>query len=124
MVTTQALADARTDELLLLDNNEDKLLSHMLLDNIWRETTNNVQTEKLTLDSHFTWKDGLLYYEGIKLYVPDVLTVKLWIMKAFHDALTIGHQGQDKTFDKVRAYFYWEGLYKFIKEYVKSCEAC
>ena len=122
--TTQALADADTDELLLLNNDEDKLLSHTLLDDIRRETMSDVQTEKLTLDSHFTWKDGLLYYKGTKLYVPDVLTVKLRIMKAFHDTPTTGHQGRDKTFDKIRAYFYWEGLYKFIEEYVKSCEAC
>ena len=52
-MTTQALADTGTDKLLLLNNNEDKLLSYTLLNNIQREITNNVQTEKLALNSHF-----------------------------------------------------------------------
>ena len=41
-VTTQALADTDTDELLLLDNNEDKLLSHTLLDDIQCKTISDV----------------------------------------------------------------------------------
>ena len=41
-MTTQALADIRTDKLLLLNNNEDKLLSHMLLNDIQCEIMNDV----------------------------------------------------------------------------------
>ena len=50
--------------------------------------------------------------------------MKLRIMKAFHNAPTVGHQGRDKTLTHIRMYFYWEGLYKFVDEYVQSCEAC
>ena len=131
----QALDDIKTHNLLLLNDDEQalskprspntnnkRMLSHTLLEDIEWETKTDPWVKKLASDSHFTWKEGLLYHKGTKIYVSDNLTVKLCIISAFHDALTVGHQGKDKTLSHIRLYFYWEGLYKFVDEYVQSYE--
>ena len=133
----QALNNIETHNLLLLNDNEwalseprspntndKRMLPHTLLEDIEQETKTDPWAEKLASDSHFTWKEGLLYHKGTKIYVPDNLAVKLRIMSAFHNTPTVGHQGRDKTLNHIKLYFYWEGLYKFVDEYVQSCEVC
>ena len=128
----QALKDVETQDLLLLNDNEtgslnpsdERLLSHTLLKDIKQKTKTDPWAVVLATDSHFQWKEGLLYHEGTRIYIPDNLTMKLHILKAFHDAPTVGHQSHNKTLTHIKLYFYWEGLYSFINKYMQSCEVC
>ncbi|MEW8548463.1 MAG: reverse transcriptase domain-containing protein, partial [Candidatus Thiodiazotropha sp.] len=70
--------------------------------------------------------DNILYYMSnpdddpiIRLYVPKHLTES--IVKQVHDII---HLGLDKTFDVIRAKYYWPNLYKHVYEYVSKCVAC
>ena len=41
-----------------------------------------------------------------------------------HDVPTAGHLGRDKTLARVKQYYYWPHMDKFVAQYVKSCEVC
>ena len=45
-------------------------------------------------------------------------------MKMGHEAIMAGHQGIDRTHERVRAQFYWKGMYGDIAEFCKSCPIC
>ncbi len=52
--------------------------------------------------------------------VPDA--VKLVVLKGVHDQA--GHQGQQRTLYLARQRFFWHGLEKDVREYVKCCRRC
>lgn len=43
------------------------------------------------------------------------------IMQEFHDSERAGHYGVDRTYRRITSCFYWPGMRKYIKEYVKNC---
>ena len=118
--------DLQSCELTLPDEHEDAhLLSQTVIEQIKQALQNDqLHNNARETDTHFIEKDGLLYYEGNRLYVPDVTDLKIRILKGFHDSPTAGHFGRDKTIQSLERWFYWPGLAAFVTEYVKTCEAC
>ncbi|MCG7878903.1 MAG: RNase H-like domain-containing protein, partial [Candidatus Thiodiazotropha endolucinida] len=58
----------------------------------------------------------------LQLIVPKDMKSK--ILKFCHDEKSGGHFGIRKTLAKVRNGFYWAGLQKDVRNWVKSCEIC
>lgn len=47
------------------------------------------------------------------------------ILKRFHeDPLLGGHPGITRMINKIRRYFYWKNLTKYVSKYVKNCVTC
>lgn len=46
------------------------------------------------------------------------------IMQEFHDAETAGHYGTERTLRRISSRYYWPGMKKYIKDYVKNCVNC
>jgi transposase InsO family protein len=46
------------------------------------------------------------------------------VLRKCHDAPTAGHMGQLKTLSRVQEKYYWPGMTRDIREYVKACEVC
>src|ERR1044071_9246811 len=46
------------------------------------------------------------------------------IMFMTHNHETGAHFGVDATYNKIAERYYWKGMYKDIKRYVRYCEAC
>ncbi len=78
-------------------------------------------------DQFFMGDDGLLYYlwsptgrsrtdTKIQLTVPASLRFK--ILKSFDDNPLGGHLGLKKTYDKIRAHYYWYGMFADIQHWV------
>ncbi|KAE9284006.1 hypothetical protein PR003_g26974 [Phytophthora rubi] len=81
-------------------------------------------------------EDGLLYYVGrrrgrgeptddelkLRLVVPTTLIDE--ILQSCHNSLEGGHQGMVRTYHRVRADYYWIGLYADTIKHVESCEDC
>jgi len=65
--------------------------------------------------------DGVLHFQK-RILVPSVLKARL--LKSFHDAPTSGHQGVDRTFEKLRRYYWWPNMKKDVCNYVASCDIC
>ncbi|KAE8984695.1 hypothetical protein PR001_g23095 [Phytophthora rubi] len=81
-------------------------------------------------------EDGLLYYVGrrrgrgeptddelkLRLVVPTTLIDE--VLQNCHNSLEGGHQGMVRTYHRVRADYYWIGLYADTIKHVESCEDC
>ncbi|KAG1944175.1 interleukin-1 receptor accessory protein-like 1-A [Pimephales promelas] len=129
--------DVLSHEYLMKRQQEDNVLSRM----IWfvergrrpnRRERMNEPTAVLKLMKHWgklMMKNGVLYRmtknsvtkRKTYLYVvPDA--VKTMVLKGIHDQA--GHQGQQRTLYLARQRFFWLGLEKDVKEYVKCCRRC
>ncbi|KAJ8396772.1 hypothetical protein AAFF_G00013710 [Aldrovandia affinis] len=74
-------------------------------------------------------KMGVLYHvskniisrkKSFQYVVPAALREK--VLQGVHDEA--GHQGQQRTLSLARQRFYWHGLDKDVKEYVRCCRRC
>ena len=81
-------------------------------------------------------EDGLLHYQGqrrnradtdddnftLRLVVPTTMIDE--ILYNCHNSIEGGHQGVVRTFHRVKAEFYWVGLYADVVKHVQTCEDC
>ncbi|KAG6438941.1 hypothetical protein O3G_MSEX000349, partial [Manduca sexta] len=81
------------------------------------------------LDRGYIMNQGVLYRylpdsdsEQPQLVVP--VTMREKILKEFHDAPTAGHQGVERTFNRISRNYYFVGMRKYITDYLKNCEEC
>ncbi|GMF36297.1 unnamed protein product [Phytophthora fragariaefolia] len=80
--------------------------------------------------------DGLLYFLGenrqwgkermnetvLRLVVPTTMVQE--VLQSCHDSLEGGQQGIVRTFHRVKADYYWIGLYAHVERHVRSCPDC
>jgi transposase InsO family protein len=77
-------------------------------------------------------ENGLITYsdpsdDHPRLCVPDGADkhrLRLNIIHDFHDAKIAGHLGITRTTNSISDLFYWPGLTRDIKDYVRSCSVC
>jgi hypothetical protein len=69
-------------------------------------------------------RDGLVYSSSGLLYIPKDETVRATLMREVHDAPTGGHLGREKTYARLTAQVYWQGVYHDVRDYVRSCVRC
>ncbi|GMF34022.1 unnamed protein product [Phytophthora fragariaefolia] len=81
-------------------------------------------------------EDGLLCFLGenrrwgkdrmnetiLRLVVPTTMVQE--VLQNCHDSLEGGHQGIVRTFHRVKADYYWFGLYADVERHVRSCPDC
>jgi hypothetical protein len=70
-----------------------------------------------------TLTDGLVYKDD-RLCVPDDTPLKTDIISAYHDPITAGHPGTLRTFELVSRDYFWPGMKRFVKNFVRSCDQC
>lgn len=73
--------------------------------------------------SDFQIRDGLLYKDGTRLYIPECPLRQLLLSEA-HDAPLSGHLGRDKTFDRLSRAFYWPKMHHMVHQYCRTCPTC
>ena len=84
-------------------------------------------------DVHVLDQNHVLYYHprsrsqnrhtDPRLVVPAVLRED--VLHAYHVGLAAGgHQGVGRTFEKLRAKYYWVGMYADVENFVASCVDC
>ncbi len=66
---------------------------------------------------------GLLKYDG-RIYVPRHHALRGEISAQFHDHVSAGHPGIEKTKELVLREYWWPKMKKTIEAYVKGCEVC
>jgi len=65
--------------------------------------------------------EGILHFQN-RIIVPSSL--KPNILRTMHDNPTSGHQGVDKTLEKIKRHYWWPNMKNDITNYVLSCEVC
>ncbi|GMF17172.1 unnamed protein product [Phytophthora fragariaefolia] len=58
----------------------------------------------------------------LRLMVPTAMVKEA--LQSCHDSLEGGHQGIVRTFHRVKADYYWIGLYADVERHVRSCPDC
>ena len=69
-------------------------------------------------------RDGLVYSPSGLLYIPKDEDVRATLVREVHDAPTGGHLGREKTYRRLTADVYWQGVYEDVRDYVSSCVSC
>ena len=91
----------------------------------WKIQTNLDRNQPATDDPTFKIKDDLYFKkkdQRLYLWVPYKL--RTYVIKAFHDPPVNGHQGVDKTYEKMRDQVYWTNMEQDVRDYIKACEPC
>ncbi|GMF43598.1 unnamed protein product [Phytophthora fragariaefolia] len=59
-----------------------------------------------------------------RIVVPLEDDLRARLIHKFHDAPSGGHLGREKPFASLSRDFYWPHMYKWVRKWVHSCEAC
>lgn len=68
-------------------------------------------------------RDGLLFYKG-RLYVSTSPELQYQLLQLLHTSPQAGHLGYHKTLHRANREFYWEGMWRDIKQFIKECDTC
>jgi hypothetical protein len=76
--------------------------------------------------------DGILLYiqpgeDYARICIPNITkpyNLRAQILHDHHDATFCGHLGTSKTLNAVARKFYWPGMTRDVKDYVRSCNKC
>ncbi|KAJ8951776.1 hypothetical protein NQ317_010589 [Molorchus minor] len=92
------------------------------------ETNNHPDLPNWTSRGYIMFS-GVLYrynpeedYEEAQLVVP--MCARKRIMTQYHDEPSAGHYGYERTLQKISKRYYWTGMRKYIRDYVKDCIDC
>ena len=66
---------------------------------------------------------NVLFYKN-KNYIPNNLELWCDIVKMFHDHEMAGHPGELEIYNSVKQYYWWPGMWTFIKWYMQGCGIC
>jgi len=73
-------------------------------------------------DKEWREVDSIIYKEE-KVYVPKDNKLRAEIVRLYYDMPVEGHREQWKTVELVTRNFWWPGVIKEVKQYVKRCDA-
>ncbi|GKC83139.1 putative mitochondrial protein [Tanacetum coccineum] len=69
----------------------------------------------------YSWTDGVLKRKG-KVVVGNDLELRKELIKYFHNEAIRGHSGVHVSTKKLNTVFYWKGLKKIVKQWVRECD--
>ena len=77
--------------------------------------------------ARFSYSDGLLWHriadaDYARVVVPNDTDLREQILHEHHDVMHAGHLGREKTYVSIASHFWWPHLYKWVANYVRSCE--
>jgi Integrase zinc binding domain/Chromo (CHRromatin Organisation MOdifier) domain/RNase H-like domain found in reverse transcriptase/Integrase core domain len=109
----------QTDQGLVINQNADlRMIVNINEDRMIQEIQENIddQCRKGTKNSEGVWM-----FQGA-IIVPKRLE-KL-VIKECHDGVLQGHFGEARTVEKIQRKYYFPGMIKKVRRYIKACEDC
>ena len=116
----KALTVLTPEDLLHLKEIRDASKDNPFVTSIFRRMKSGAESSQLK--EEFEFKDGLLYHKGL-LYVPPG-SARLKVLQLCHDFLAARHFGFNKTMKSITRDYWWPRMWKFVKEFIQSCETC
>lgn len=68
-------------------------------------------------------QEGKLYVRR-RLYVPNDDMLHLRLLQLCHDNAAAGHPGKAKTHELLARSYFWPGLHRTIRRYIRNCAVC
>ena len=78
---------------------------------------------KVLINKEWQIEEELVLKEE-RVYVPKDKKLRVEIIWLHHDTPIAGHGGQWKTVELVTRNYWWPGVIKEVKQYVKECDQC
>ncbi|GJS31472.1 ty3-gypsy retrotransposon protein [Tanacetum coccineum] len=103
----------------IVDTIRDSSISSPFVSSLVQDIRNNGEEA-----SCYSSKNGLLYWKD-RVVVPlenDELLKKLLV--EFHSSTIGGHASFQRTYARIATYFYWPGMRRTIREFVRRCQIC
>ncbi|CAN6455047.1 unnamed protein product [Victoria cruziana] len=99
--------------------------------NIREEQTRDDEIRKLKASTeqnpgsipHYTIRSNLLCKKD-RVVIPKGSQLIRDILWHFHNSATAGHEGVNKTLQRVKSQFWWKGMKADVKQFVKECTTC
>ena len=60
----------------------------------------------------------------LQLCVPQDNDLRETIIREFHESNHAGHQSYKRTLEKIRRRFWWNGMFKDVKDFCDGCHTC
>jgi hypothetical protein len=78
------------------------------------------------LESRATLSDeGILHVSFDDVPAVAVpLTLRAFVLRQFHTTPLAGHVGSDRTLAAIRRHFYWPGMWRDVRRWIKACHTC
>lgn len=98
----------------------------------WKEATHQDAYFRMVIDrieagdvqyQDYNLVDGLLYFKK-RVYVPNDAKLRTRILQEGHDIPISGHLGREKTLERISRTWFWVGLDRDVRAFVRSCELC
>jgi hypothetical protein len=74
-------------------------------------------------EGHYTLNQGLLLYKD-RFCIGKESGMKIKVLALIHDSPLGGHSGYLKSFHKAKKDWFWHGMKKDIKAYIRGCDTC
>ena len=75
------------------------------------------------VDKHLSVSEELLWFKQ-RLYIPNIMPLRLRLLEHDHDSKVAGHWGQAKTLELLTRNWYWPNMEVSINDYVHTCDSC
>ena len=107
--------------------------SRLLFEGYSNDTYFQSIISKLKEESHNSWKKRYFWSDDKGLFLMDESiwrlcipkgTLRLKLLRMYHQSASTCHPGRERTYLRLRRYFYWPKLAKSVKSFVKSCDTC
>ena len=99
------------------------LINRILPANRTAESLQALRAQAEEGDSELTLEDGLLLYNE-RLVVPETDHLRTDLIKKVHKQVSTAHLRQDKTYQLLRARYYWRGMLADVQRFVCNCHQC
>lgn len=112
-----------TTTILMIENSDWLITLQLQDDHIQSVITRLRDNSDSNLSANYIVKDSILYRKtvaGERFVIPKL--AKYGLLQKMHDQ--IGHPGFDKCENSIKTQFWFEGMTRFIRKYIKSCLQC
>src|ERR1700750_2627884 len=96
------------------------------MNNIKQQYQQDPVTKHILEKGHknFTVKDGAIYSNDNRLYVPHDKELTAELIRECHDTPLNGHLGEFKTLNRLSTHYYWPNMRKSVQQYIVKCQSC
>ena len=111
------------DDQALIDRLKSAYANDQQLYDEYQEVASNprVHSHRRTVFGGFLWRTES---GRLQLCVPQDNDLRETIMREFHESNHAGHQSYKRTLEKIRRRFWWNGMFKDVKDFCDGCPTC
>jgi hypothetical protein len=95
-----------------------------IFDNLVTEIQNTQGKFAVPEGEDFTLEDSIWIHKGTHLWVLGDTELRKRLLREFHDSLTAGHFGRDRTILVIKRLLFWTGIDTDVDNFIGSCLAC